>query len=198
MNTSSGNAPNQVISDFLFAAIENNSENIMFTETKVGITFALYGLITYALVEARDIIIGTIRTISQYGPCCKYMCFVFLLVTFSCMLVSTYYLLRTIKPRHYPILGDTDISEEQKRLWSVGWNKDKTGLEMTYNVYYGNLVVQDEIGFIKCAAYELLRRNLIRILKRRYFDNAMWFFGGFVLSILVVGIATVIVTVWTE
>jgi len=113
-------------------------------------------------------------------------------------LVSTYYLLRTIKPRHYPILGDTDISEEQKRLWSVGWNKDKTGLEMTYNVYYGNLVVQDEIGFIKCAAYELLRRNLIRILKRRYFDNAMWFFGGFVLSILVVGIATVIVTVWTE
>jgi len=195
MNTSDNTATNHIIRNFVTSAFSDATEHIRFTETKVGVVFALYSLIIYALVEVRGDISNAIRIIAAHGLCCKYIYITVMVAAFLCMSISIFYLLKTMAQIKHYIGGAEGISDVQKHLWFVGLNKDKDTLATTYKEYYDNLMAQDEGNLIECQVYELLRLNLIRAIKRTRLDSAMRYFKWFMLLTAIVGLATIIVNV---
>jgi Zn-dependent membrane protease YugP len=162
MNASNGGKNKQHISNFLVSAISDVAENVKFTETKVGITFALYSLIAYALAEVRGNIFGAIKIMSDYGLCCILVYVILMLIALGFMAISMFFLLKTVTPGRYNFDAAKDMTEEQKQMWIVRLKEGKNALNVTHEDYYRNIMKQDEDSIIKCESYELLRRNHYR------------------------------------
>jgi len=181
------------IRNHIISAILDTSELIKFIETKVGITLAFYGLIITILTFVKGNIYGAIKIVSKYGLCCVSIYIGVMILAFLSMSYSIFHLLETILPRNYGFPDTNELTEKQKRLWSIRLKEDKSGLTMTYNDYYDTIIKLDEDGIIKCESLELLRRNVVWNKKRSHADKGIRYFKWFVLLIGIVGIATIIV-----
>jgi len=214
MNNQNNDLNKQFINSFIFSAIADVAETIRFTDAKVGVTFALYGLIINALVIARENIHEAIKMIFDFSLCYGIIYLLLIIFTFICIAISVFYLVFTITPRksieEYLTNG---MSEPQKQMWLVKLNKhesilnilnrlrnkNKYPLNITLDDYYENIVKQDENSLIKGEALELLKLSFIRNKKIDCFNNGLLWFRLFLLFVAIVGVITIIVNVkWME
>jgi len=200
MEIGNNSVDKQFISNFILSAISDVKETVRFTDTKVGVTFALYGLIINAIVEARNNIYEAFKIIFNCSPCYGFIYLILIGFTFICIVVSISYLMFTITPRksieEYITTGMTDF---QKQMWLVQLNKERNKnqypLNITLDNYYKDIIKQNEDSLIKGEALELLKLSFIRNKKVDCFDKGLSWFKRFLLLITIVGVVTVVTIV---
>lgn len=201
MEMGNNSADKQFISNFVLSAISDAKETVRFTDTKVGVTFALYGLIINALVMAKGNIYEAIKIIFNCSLCYGVIYLTLIIFTFICIVVSISYLVFTITPRKSIEEHITsNMSDLQKQMYLVKLNKaidkNKYPLNITLDDYYKNIIIQDENSLIKAEALELLKMSFVRNKKVGCFNKGLFWIKMFLLFVTIIGVVTIIVNGW--